>query len=86
MKYIVYILKSSKSGIYYIGQTKNLKKRMAEHNSGKSKSTKRGIPWNLMHEEIFNTRSEAMKRELSLKNIKKRIILEKLFKYRGVEK
>jgi len=78
--YSVYILKSKKNGRYYIGQTDNLVKRFNEHNLGKSKSTKSYRPWEIIHKEDFFSRREAIKRERKLKNYKKRIRLEKLFK------
>jgi len=76
LKYAVYILKSLKNNRYYIGQTQNLNKRIKEHNSGKSKSTKFGIPWELKYKKIFDSRKESLKREKELKKIKKRCIIE----------
>jgi len=78
LEYTVYILKSLKNNRYYIGQTDNLEKRLKEHNSGKSRATKHGAPWTLMHKEIYDSRKEAMKRELKLKRIKKRKYIENL--------
>jgi putative endonuclease len=43
--YTVYILFSSKTQKFYIGQTQNIENRLFEHNSGETKSTKGGIPW-----------------------------------------
>lgn len=74
----VYILKSKKTYGYYIGQTSNLLKRFKDHNSGKGKFTKSGLPWDLIYSEEFHTRAEAMKREKHLKSYKKRESLEKL--------
>ncbi len=65
--FYVYILKSEKTGRFYIGHTQNIEIRLNEHNSGKSISTKSGIPWQLVHTEKFQTRSEAMKREREIK-------------------
>lgn len=78
MEYSVYILKSDRNGHYYIGQTDNLDKRIREHNSGKSKSTKSGTPWKFIYKEIYGSRSEAVRRERELKKIKKRRIIETL--------
>ena len=63
MGFILYILQSSKSGKLYIGQTENIEDRLNRHNKGYSKSTKFGIPWELIYTEEYATRSEAMKRE-----------------------
>lgn len=68
--FYVYILKSHKKGSYYIGQTNNLEARIKKHNAGLNKSTKHGIPWAIIHSEIFATRSEAFKREQQIKKFK----------------
>ncbi|KKL57406.1 hypothetical protein LCGC14_2235740 [marine sediment metagenome] len=62
MGFHVYVLKSD-SGHSYIGQSKHLDTRVAEHNSGKSKATKGKGPWRLAYSEEFEIRAEAMKRE-----------------------
>lgn len=87
MCYFVYILESKKTGSYYFGQTKDLKKRIERHNSGRNKSTKAGIPWEIKWEKKFETRSEAFKEETKLKGIKKRKGVEDYViksNYRGV--
>jgi putative endonuclease len=63
MKYIVYILKSGRDQKRYIGVTKDLRRRLQEHNSGLVKSTKNRRPFELIHREEFSTKSEALKRE-----------------------
>jgi putative endonuclease len=65
---IVYVLKIEKDGRFYVGMTHNLARRLHEHNSGKTKSTKGYIPWQLVHQEIFETRVEARAREKYLKS------------------
>ena len=70
VKYSVYILESRKTGKYYVGQTNDLQFRIDQHNSGKNKSTKHGVPWVLVHHEKFNTRSEAFAREQQIKRYK----------------
>ena len=65
--FTVYVLHSTKYDRLYIGQTKDIDRRLIEHNSGLSKSTKHYLPWKLIHTEVFNTRAEAMKREKELK-------------------
>ena len=78
MNYIVYILYSKSKDRYYIGQTNNIERRLEEHNSGKSKSTKYGLPWELEYYKEFEDRSSAMKYENKLKNMKSREYLEKI--------
>ena len=67
--YFVYILKSIKDGTYYYGSTNNIEKRLEEHNRGKTRYTKGRMPWKLHYCEQFDSRSEAMKRELFFKSI-----------------
>jgi len=40
MKYFVYAIKSQVDGRIYIGFSSDIEKRLKEHNSGKTKSTK----------------------------------------------
>jgi putative endonuclease len=69
MAFFAYVLHSLKDGIHYYGSTANLISRLKIHNSGKSKFTKGHIPWEIIYTEEFNTRSEAMKREMFFKSI-----------------
>jgi len=64
--FYVYILKN-KTGKTYVGYTGNIKDRLHRHNSGFEKSTKNGIPWDMVYTEIFQTRGKAMKKEKYLK-------------------
>jgi putative endonuclease len=65
--YFVYALFSEKHDRLYIGMTSDIKHRVAEHNSGKEKSTKHYAPWVLFHSEEYSSRSEARGREKRLK-------------------
>lgn len=76
LEYFVYILHSSSRKSYYIGHTKDILNRLEYHNNGYSKSTKSGIPWELVHEEEFTTRSLAMKREMEIKSKKSKKYIE----------
>jgi len=66
--YYTYILKSSKSSIFYYGSTADLKKRVLEHNSGASKATKPHMPWILVWYCGFPTKKQAEDFELYLKS------------------
>ncbi len=65
--YKTYILLSTIKGRYYVGHTGDLEKRLLQHNSGQTKSTKYGIPWKIIWTEEFSSRAEAMKREIQIK-------------------
>jgi len=56
--------------MHNIGCTTDIDKRLKEHNSGKTKSTKPYIPWKLIYSEKFNNKMKAYKREWFLKHPK----------------
>ena len=62
-----YILQSQKTQRYYIGSSEDIENRLEEHNSGETKSIRKGIPWKLIHSEQFETRAEAVKKEKQIK-------------------
>ena len=68
--FYTYILKSDYSNHYYIGSSSNLSVRLSEHNLGRVKSTKKYLPWKIIYYETFNTKPEAIKRELKIKSYK----------------
>ncbi len=76
--YYVYILQSQKDEKYYIGVTSNIKKRIKEHNSGLSKSTKYRRPFLLLRLEKYANIKLAYKRERFLKLKKSAKILKKI--------
>lgn len=49
-----------------------MKRRLAEHNSGKNKSTRYMTPWSLVYCEEFKTLSDARARERFFKSGKGR--------------
>jgi len=55
--------------MFYYGSTKDLDKRLSEHNRGKVRYTKGRRPWNLHYFEEFENRSDAFKREQFFKTI-----------------
>ncbi|NND16518.1 MAG: GIY-YIG nuclease family protein [Eudoraea sp.] len=63
----VYVLYSPGFKRFYVGSTINLDKRVAEHNRGKTKSTRPFKPWKLVFKESFGTIEKARKREKYLK-------------------
>ena len=65
--YHVYILRSIPKGILYVGTTKDVRKRLRQHNSGYSRSTAAYRPFELVHTESYETLREARKREWYLK-------------------
>lgn len=70
-KYYTYILKCADNTLY-CGYTNDLEMRLQTHNSGKgAKYTKSRLPVEIVYFEEFQTKSEAMKRECSIKKLNK---------------
>lgn len=74
--FYTYILKSEKSGRYYVGHTSDLEERLSYHNSGKVKATRNKGPWEAVYYETFKTKTEANRRELEIKKKKSRKYIE----------
>jgi len=66
--YYVYILKSQKNEKLYKGFTNDLKKRIKDHNFGRSPFTKNNRPWKLIYYEAFISEKDARREELFLKS------------------
>ena len=77
-QFFTYILFSEKLNKYYIGSTSDLVRRIEEHNRGKSKFTKTGIPWKLAYYEEHSSRVLAVDREMYIKKRKSRSFIESL--------
>ena len=78
--HFVYIIECS-DGTYYTGYTTDVKRRIIEHNSGDGAKYTRGkTPVELLYQEKFSSRSEAMQREYEIKqlnrNQKEKLILQ----------
>lgn len=66
----VYLIENSKEKIY-IGCTSDLNKRLESHNREKGPDWTQGKgPWKLIHQEEYETQSEALSREKYLKSLK----------------
>lgn len=80
MFYYVYIVKCSDNTLY-TGYTNNLNRRIRLHNLGKGAKYTRGrTPVILVYYEEFSTKSEALKREYAIKQMKRE---EKLILVKG---
>ena len=72
MSYYVYMLKLiSKKSITYVGYTKDIKKRIGLHNSGKGAKFTRGRKWKLIYKEKFTSKNKAISREYYIKKNRK---------------
>ena len=72
MSYYVYMLRSNNTkSVTYVGYTKDLKKRIMLHNSGKGAKFTRGRKWELIYKEKFESKNKAISREYYIKkNVK----------------
>jgi putative endonuclease len=66
--YYVYAIKSLNRNYIYVGMTKDIEKRLKEHNYGENRSTKAYRPFELINKEVFSLRIEARIREKYLKS------------------
>lgn len=61
--FFAYVIYSQKFNRFYKGFCQDLERRLKEHNSGHTKSTKPFIPWELVYFEPFQSREQALARE-----------------------
>lgn len=78
--YFVYVLQSLKDRKLYIGFTSNLKRRIEEHKTGGSNSTKKRLPFRLVFYEAFISKKDAQKREHYFKTTKGKRTLRLMLK------
>jgi putative endonuclease len=78
--YYVYILQSiAFPESYYIGFSEDLRKRLAEHNAGKSIHTNKYMPWRIKNYFAFDDKEKAEKFEVYLKSGSGRSFVKKHF-------
>ena len=66
--YTAYVLRSERTRKHYYGHSKDLENRLKSHNYGKVRSTKSGRPWKVIYSEVFDSKSEAYRKELFFKS------------------
>lgn len=66
--YFTYILLSSSKTKTYVGHTNDLKRRLEEHNSGRSTFTNRYKPWSIIYEECHSSENQAILKEKYFKS------------------
>jgi putative endonuclease len=80
--YYVYVLRSVKDKMFYVGFTNNLPARLEAHNKGQVSSTKSRIPFELVYWEGCLSQADATIREKYLKTAwGKRYIKSRLRNY-----
>ena len=74
----LYILRSARSGKFYVGSALQLPERLAEHQRRHSPYTRHGGPWELAYREDFSTLLEARRRERQIKSWKSHQLIAEL--------
>ena len=65
--YYVYLLKSKKDNKFYIGSSSDILRRLNEHNSGKTKSIRHRIPFEVVGFKKFEDKNKARYFEYTVK-------------------
>ena len=77
----IYILKFTKSGRYYIGSTTDITRRLEQHRSEHTESTKRlGHNFKLVFSQCLESLAQARRIEAKIKSWKRRDFIEKIIK------
>jgi putative endonuclease len=63
----VYVIENENQG-WYIGYSTNVRRRLAEHNAHKNKSTAKAKEWKLIYCESYIEKMDALGREKFLKS------------------
>jgi putative endonuclease len=77
-KFFIYILQSMKDFSFYVGQCDDLDWKVSKHNEGMSTYTATKRPRRLVYFEMYNSRSEALKREKQIKKMKSKVYIQNL--------
>jgi len=75
---VLYILYSVKWDQYYIGSANDTVRRLQEHNTGLTPSTRGGEPWTIQYQTRYETLKAAKRKERYLKSLKSRKIIEEI--------
>lgn len=80
MPFFTYILYSESNDRFYIGSCKDVLIRLKRHNDGATPSTKPYRPWKVVWIKQYEYKSDALKKELFIKKMKSRKVIEELIK------
>lgn len=78
--YYVYVLRSLKDRLFYVGFSENVEQRVIDHNIGKNISTKHRRPLELIFYEAFLNKADALRRESYFKTTKGKVTLKQMLK------
>ena len=78
--FYVYVLQSLKDERFYIGFSRNVEKRLDDHNAGRNTSTKPRRPFRIIYYEAHLNRTDAIRREKYLKTTKGKATLRQMLR------
>jgi len=81
MLYYTYILRSEVDDNFYTGYTKNLRRRITEHELGQVASTRNRRPLKLIYFEACLSQSDALHREKYLKSYHGKMFIHNRLKF-----
>ena len=76
----VYVLRSVKDKLFYIGSTNDLKRRVQQHQRGENISTAKRLPVALIYFEGHVSKDDALRREKYFKSTKGKITLRQILR------
>ena len=76
----VYILKSHRSGSYYVGSTSDMERRLREHQNGEGYTTRKFLPFSLILAHEYDTIQDARQVEHKIKKMKRKDYIDKIVK------
>ena len=80
--YYLYVLESLRDGERYVGMTTDLRKRLLEHQGGKSPATASRRPFSLIYYEACRSYADMKQREKYMKTTEgRRIVTKRLRDY-----
>ena len=85
--YYVYILQSASLNKYYVGHTENVDLRLDQHNTKffKNSWTAHSDDWIIFHTILCESKTQALKIERHIKNMKSRKYYFNLVQYSDIE-
>jgi len=76
----VYVLRSLKDRMFYIGSTNDLKRRLQQHQRGENTSTAKRLPVELIYFEGHQSKDDALRREKYFKTTKGKVTLRQMLR------
>ena len=78
--YHFYIIYSQHLDKYYLGHTSDINERVKKHNTHHKGFTGKVDDWKVVYTEVYETKSDALHRELQVKKWKNRERIESLIR------